>query len=288
MKQFSLAFLLFAFTLAMVTPDTVLAKRGGDDDGHYEYSDDHDDDDDDDDEDEDEDEDEDDDRDDDNSNDELEVEADVFTDITIVKVELSNGRKTVFTTTADTRAEVVDVVADRFDLTEAEVEDALDFEIEDRASRTNERAKISNQNNRPVDTCDDNSNDELEVEADVFTDTTIVKVELPNGNKTVFETSATTSDDVIEVVADRFSSLTEAEVEDALDFEIEDRASRDSDFVISSNNNDDCDDEDEDEDEDNNDDDNGRGSDAELRNRIAELQRLLQTLIQLFNSRFGN
>src|SRR3989344_242103 len=270
MKQFSLAFLLFAFTLAMVTPDTVLAKRGGDDDGHYEYSDDHDDDDDDD------DEDEDDDRDDDNSNDELEVEADVFTDITIVKVELSNGRKTVFTTTADTRAEVVDVVADRFDLTEAEVEDALDFEIEDRASRTNERAKISNQNNRPVDTCDDNSNDELEVEADVFTDTTIVKVELPNGNKTVFETSATTSDDVIEVVADRFSSLTEAEVEDALD------------FVISSNNNDDCDDEDEDEDEDNNDDDNGRGSDAELRNRIAELQRLLQTLIQLFNSRFGN
>src|SRR3989344_3111400 len=197
MKQFSLAFLLFAFTLAMVTPDTVLAKRGGDDDGHYEYSDDHDDDDDDDDEDEDEDEDEDDDRDDDNSNDELEVEADVFTDITIVKVELSNGRKTVFTTTADTRAEVVDVVADRFDLTEAEVEDALDFEIEDRASR-------------------------------------------------------------------------------------------DSDFVISSNNNDDCDDEDEDEDEDNNDDDNGRGSDAELRNRIAELQRLLQTLIQLFNSRFGN
>src|SRR3989344_3601546 len=181
MKQFSLAFLLFAFTLAMVTPDTVLAKRGGDDDGHYEYSDDHDDDDDDDDEDEDEDEDEDDDRDDDNSNDELEVEADVFTDITIVKVELSNGRKTVFTTTADTRAEVVDVVADRFDLTEAEVEDAIDF-------------------------------------------------------------------------------------------------------VSSSNNNDDCDDED----EDNNDDDNGRGSDAELRNRIAELQRLLQTLIQLFNSRFGN
>lgn len=279
MKQFSLAILLFAFTLAMVTPDTVFAKRGGDDDGHYEYSDDYDDDDD-----EDEDED-DDDRDDDNSNDELEVEADVFTDTTIVKVELENGRKTVFTTTADTRAEVVDVVADRFDLTEAEVEDALDFEIEDRASRTNERAKISNQNNRPVDTCDDNSNDELEVEADVFTDTTIVKVELPNGNKTVFETSATTSEDIIEVVADRFSSLTEAEVEDALDFEVEDRASRASDFVISSNNNDDdCDDEDEDRD----DDDNGRGSDVELRNRIAELQRLLQTLIQLFNSRFGN
>lgn len=264
MKQFSLAFLLFAFTLAMVTPDTAFAKRGGDDDDRYEYSDDFDDD---------------------NSNDDLEVEADVFTDTTIVKVELENGRKTVFTTTADTRAEVVDVVADRFNLTEAEVEAVLDFEIEDRASRVKDRAKISDRNNRPIETCDNNSNDELEVEADVFTDTTIVKVELENGTKSVFETSATTSDDIIEVVADRFSSLTEAEVEDVLDFEIEDRASRVSDFAFSSSNSndDDCDGINDDDD-----DDNQVRTDAELRNRIAELQRLLQALVQLFNLRFGN
>jgi len=66
----------------------------------------------------------------------LEVEADVFTDVTIVKVELA-GKTTVFTTDADTRSEVVDEVEDRFSaLSKAQIDAALDFEIEDRASRT--------------------------------------------------------------------------------------------------------------------------------------------------------
>ena len=232
----------------------------------------------------DEDEDEDDDDDRFNSNKDLEVEANVYTDTTIVKVELEDeGRKTVFTTTADTEAEVVDVVAAKFGLTEAEVEAVLEFEIEDRASRTNERAKISGKNNRPVkpvETCVDTDN-VLEIEADVFTNTTIVKVELTNGTKKVFETTATTSDDIAAAVVVKVTTLTVAEVKAVLDVDVEDRASRASDFIISSSNNDDdCD-------EDNNDN-NGTKIDARLEARIAELQRLVEALIKLLNARLGN
>ncbi len=160
-------FLLLALlTIAMVVPTATYAKDGRDydddsriedyddededededEDDDYDDSDDrdhhrHGDDDDEDEEDED-DRDEDEDRED-NSNDGLEVEADVFTDTTIVKVELENGRKTVFDTDADTREEVVDEVAERFNLTEAEVDDVLNFEIEDRASRAKDRARIN-------------------------------------------------------------------------------------------------------------------------------------------------
>jgi hypothetical protein len=279
MKQFSLTFLLFAFVLGMVTvPDSALAKRGGDDDSDWsEYSIE--------DEDEDEDEDVDENEDEDESVDSLEVEADVYTDTTIVKVELRNNNKTVFTTEADTQAEVVDVVAARFDLTKAEVEAVLDFEIEDRASRTSERAKISNQNNRPVKVCATSTISVLEVEADIFTNTTIVKVE-KNGTTTVFETVATTTDAIADAVVAKVASLTVAEVKAVLDIDVEDRASRVSDFVVSSSSNDDdCE---SDLNGHNNSNNNATSSDTELRNRINELQRLLETLIKLFSARFGN
>ncbi len=157
-------FLLLALlTIAMVVPTATYAKDGRDydDDSRIEDYDDEDEDEDDDDDDDyddsddrdhhrhgDDDDEDEDDRDEDedredNSNDGLEVEADVFTDTTIVKVELENGRKTVFDTDADTREEVVDEVAERFNLTEAEVDDVLNFEIEDRASRAKDRARIN-------------------------------------------------------------------------------------------------------------------------------------------------
>ncbi len=72
----------------------------------------------------------------------LEVEADVFTDITIVKVE-NNDRKVVFSTTADTKDEVVDAVNEKLGFSKSSIEAVLSFEIEDRASRAKERAKIS-------------------------------------------------------------------------------------------------------------------------------------------------
>lgn len=228
--------------------------------------------------------DEDDDRD---SNKSLEVEADVYTDTTIVKVELEDdGRKTVFSTTADTKAEVIDVVAAKFNLSKSDVEAALEFEVEDRASKTSERAKLSFKNNRPVtkpvEVCDDSTTSKLEVEADVFTDKTIVKVELVNGTKTVFETTATTSDGITAAVVAKITTLTTAEVKAVLDIDVEDRASKASDFIISSStNDDDCDD------------DNATSTkdvkvNAKLEARIAELKVMIEALIKLLNTRLGN
>jgi hypothetical protein len=76
-----------------------------------------------------------------------EVEANVYTDMTIVKVEMNNSRKFVFSTDADTRAEVLDAVVARLGLSRSEADAVLDFEVEDRASRAKERAKISGVSN---------------------------------------------------------------------------------------------------------------------------------------------
>ncbi len=288
MKHLSLGFLVFAFILMSgVQPASVFADNDGDDDTEYRYDDEDDDDDDDEDEDEDEDDDSNDD-DDSSGDDELEVEADVFTDVTIVKVELENGAKYTFSTDADTEEEVAEVVANKFDLSEEEVLAALDFEVEDRASRTGERIKtkdyMKNKVKDRIKECratSDDSSDELEVEADVFTDTTIVKVELASGTKKVFDTDATTSADIIAEVAERFD-LDADDVEAVFDLEVEDRASRPADRAIAHNSAD-CDD-----DNSNVSGPKGTSNDTELRARIAELQRMLETLIRLFTLRFGN
>lgn len=279
MKQSLLVALLCIFTVsAVAAPTTTFAKKGGDDDRErYEYRSDDDEDDEEDDDDWEDDRDEDDwdedwsDSDDDRDEDELEIEADIFTDMTIVKVELRNGKKTTFSTGADTRSEVVDAVAARFDLSRADIDAVLELEFEDRASRAKERAKISNHSNNWVDRCD-NASSTLEVEADVFTDTTIVKVELKNGTKHVFETDVTSTDDIVDEVAERYTSLTKDEIRNALDRDVEDRKSRASDFRISSNNRD-CDDEEED------------IRDERVNDRLKELQRLIETLIRILNER---
>ncbi len=152
--------LLLLVTAITIPPTEAFAKRGSDD-SHHEQEDRNDDRghhnqdaDSDDDWDDDEDSD-----DDDNSSDSstpriLEIEADVFTDTTIVKVERFGSKKVVFQTDADTENEVVDAVVAKLNLNRADVEAALDFEIEDRASRTKERAKITGQSNSTVS--DDN------------------------------------------------------------------------------------------------------------------------------------
>ena len=72
----------------------------------------------------------------------FEAEADVFTDVTIVKVEI-NDRKTVFATNAKTRAEIVAEISARYGILAATVEAELDFEVEDRASRDEERDTLT-------------------------------------------------------------------------------------------------------------------------------------------------
>ncbi len=288
MKQISLFALMFIFVFtAVAAPMSASARHGGDDDRSESRDRDDDDDDRDDDDDDDQDDnrgrdDDDDDDDDRNSEDEsLEVEADVFTDTTIVEVEL-NDRKTIFSTSADTREEVIDAVVARMNLTRAEVDAVLDFEIEDRASRAKDRKNLNGEfasSTRPVKDCVATSS-VFRIEADVFTNTTVVKVER-NGTKTVFETSATTTDGIVSAITARLTDLSESQVRGVIDVDIEDRASRASDFEISTTvSSKDCKDK-------------PRATStpststqqAELRARVAELQRLLETLIALLNAR---
>lgn len=269
MEKLSLGFLLLALMVTLGGQPSTVYADSDDDNEESEYRDE-------------DDEDEDEDR-------ELKVEATVYTDTTIVKVERENGTKNVFTTDADTEDEVIDVVAEKYNLTEAEVAEVLEFETEDRASRPQERAKVKDRVKEKVKDktkdrlkiCRDDSPGELEVEADVFTDVTIVKVELASGTKKVFETEATTSAAIVDEVVERYN-LDEDDVEAVLEIEVENRASRTADRAIAYNPAD-CDD------------DNaqvgGMGTstarDAELRARIAELQQMLQTLIRLMSTRFG-
>ena len=68
----------------------------------------------------------------------LEVEADVFTDITIVKVEINDAKSFYETATTD-RDVLVQEIAAKFSLDQARVSAVLQFEIEDRASRPKDR-----------------------------------------------------------------------------------------------------------------------------------------------------
>ncbi|MFM2339770.1 MAG: hypothetical protein RLZZ360_406 [Candidatus Parcubacteria bacterium] len=177
----------------------------------------------------------------------LEVEASVFTDTTIVKVEV-NDRKTIFATEADTKEEVVTVVSEKFKLTKEAVNAVLEFELEDRASRPQDRGKlnreIKHEKKEKKDkkwwgehasttpkVCRDNDT-KLQVEADVFTDKTVVKVEFVNAKDVVFTTNATTSADIIAAVTSRYSTLSTSSIASALDIEVEDRASRPDDLTV--------------------------------------------------------
>jgi hypothetical protein len=259
MKQLPMYLLMIPLMFTLIAaPAVVSAKNGGDDDW-----------------------------DDDEDESGLEVEADVFTDTTIVKVEI-NDKKTIFATEADTRDEVVDAVVAKFGLSESEVESALEFEVEDRASRPQDRGKLNREIKREKHenkgkkwwghnasstpkVCRDNDTS-LQIEADVFTDTTVVKVEFVNAKDEVFTTSATTSADITAAVASRYTSLSTSTIAAALDIDIEDRASRASDKEVDK----DC---------------IGTTSTstpvnneakiAELRARVAELQTLLDRLISL-------
>ncbi len=71
-----------------------------------------------------------------------EAEADIFTDLTIVKLE-AGDRKAVFSTDANTRAEIIAEIVNRFDFTETEVDAVLSIETENRASRAEDGGEVS-------------------------------------------------------------------------------------------------------------------------------------------------
>ncbi|MBY0538212.1 hypothetical protein K2P47_02325 [Patescibacteria group bacterium] len=104
----------------------------------------------------------------------FEAEADVFTNTTIVTVEI-NDRKTTFETSAKTKSAVVDEIVRRHNVDRTVVEQALDFEIEDRASRVSDADDSDSRNNdddkdkdkdEDRDSDDDNSNDNDDEDSD--------------------------------------------------------------------------------------------------------------------------
>jgi len=100
----------------------------------------------------------------------LEIEADIFSNETVVKVEL-NDKKTTFTTTADTRAEIVAAVLASYPtLTRGEVESKLRIETEDRTSRIKDITGVSSGDDDEGDDDSDDANDDAEDQDDDSSD----------------------------------------------------------------------------------------------------------------------
>lgn len=95
----------------------------------------------------------------------LEVEADIFTNETIVKVEI-NDRKSIFSTSAKTRDEIVAEVVSKYPtLTKAEVEAVLNLETENRSSRPGEKSE--ERNDRKDDDSRNNSGNDNSIGAKI-------------------------------------------------------------------------------------------------------------------------
>ncbi len=88
-----------------------------------------------------------------------ELEADVFTNETVIKIEL-DGKKQVFTTTATGRGEIEDAILDEFTTLKAsEVSDMLVIDREDRASRASDK-DLGSFGSDTSSSCDDDSDDD--------------------------------------------------------------------------------------------------------------------------------
>ncbi len=89
-----------------------------------------------------------------------EAEADVFTNETVVKIELNN-RKFGFTTDSKTREALITEIAVRYDIDRLVVDAALVLHTEDRASRPEDRAFVNGQGrvNSEVSLDDDEKHD---------------------------------------------------------------------------------------------------------------------------------
>ncbi len=164
----------------------------------------------------------------------FEAEADVFTDTTIIKVEI-NDRKTTFETTADTGEEVIAEIVARFNVDRATVERVLDFEIEDRASRAKDSDDYSdnsssNSNNGSDDDSDSSGDDSGDspddsdgrVKIEVRVEEGIAEVRLEySGTRDEFEMPYTGKTTLITALATR-SGLSQSVISGALDLEIKD------------------------------------------------------------------
>lgn len=162
----------------------------------------------------------------------FEAEADVFTNTTIVTVEI-NDRKTTFETTAKTKSAVIDEIVRRYSVDRNLVEQNLDFEVEDRASRVSDSDDDSNSNDDDDNSSDDSSSDDdsnddstddsdERVKIEVRVEEGQAEVRMEYGNKRdEFTTTYTTRSALVAQLAAR-SGLTQSEIENNLDLEVKD------------------------------------------------------------------
>lgn len=112
--------------------------------------------------------DDDDDADDDDSSDDVglsEAEATIYTNETLVKIEL-DGEKSMLTTTKTSRVDLVALIVAEYDLTEDEVDDILSIEEEDRASRDSDKDWADDENESEDDDTDESDDDDDDTEDD--------------------------------------------------------------------------------------------------------------------------
>lgn len=95
----------------------------------------------------------------------LEIEADVFTDITIVKIEKNNTVEFLQTQTTEQGALISEIAA-HLNITNEEVARAFSFEVEDRASRAEDTVEDSFSNDSE-DESNDDSDDDSDIEETV-------------------------------------------------------------------------------------------------------------------------
>lgn len=74
-----------------------------------------------------------------------EVEVDVFTNETTVKIE-ANDRHYGFTTTEKEKAKIIEEIKAKYKLTDAQINDVLSFETEDRVSRADDKGFLNSEN----------------------------------------------------------------------------------------------------------------------------------------------
>lgn len=164
-----------------------------------------------------------------------EAEADVFRDTTSVKVELRNGQTLRFTTKATSRAGVVAEIVARTGATSAEVDAVLDFEVEDRSSRTSEqdddsRDSDERESNDNSDSRDDNDERD-DNRSDDSTSQTKIEVEVKNGRAEVKVEQNNQKDEFVLTYINRTAliaeialktGLSQTAVSSVLDLEIDD------------------------------------------------------------------
>lgn len=93
-----------------------------------------------------------------------EAEADIFTNETLIKVEV-DGIDKILVTEADTRAELIEELADTYDLSEDAVDKILELEEEDRASRASDRV-VDEDEDTEEDGCSEDEEDNEDEDED--------------------------------------------------------------------------------------------------------------------------